>query len=174
MTGVQTCALPIFDGDQCLVFFLGGPPIGGGQTGLLGFSTDPMNPANPATPDRKKYFDFDVARLLFRDPANPFPSYLDPWGRAPYVYFQSGSRSDNYKNWLQNTTGVAPYYSKATVVAPAVQTGYYNATTFQLISAGPDGLFGPGGFWTPATATSIAPQGRDDVSNFHDKPLGIP
>ncbi len=163
----------VLDGDQCLVFFLGGPPVGGGLPGLQGFSTNPLNPADSTTADRKKFFDFEVARLANRA-GNPFPSYLDGWGKMPYMYFSSGKRADGYFNWPQNTTGIAPYYSKAPAVPLAAPTGYYHPTKFQLISAGLNEAFGPGGFWTPATATSIAAPGRDDFSNFHEKPLGIP
>jgi len=35
----------ILEGDQCLVFFLGGIPIPGATLGVAGFSTDPRDPA---------------------------------------------------------------------------------------------------------------------------------
>src|SRR5207247_2502159 len=35
----------ILEGDQCLVFFLGGIPIQGTPAGVLGFSTDPRDPS---------------------------------------------------------------------------------------------------------------------------------
>ena len=44
----------------------------------------------------------------------------------------------------------------------------------ELISAGQDRQFGPGGEWTPATAAAIPAAGKDDVANFHPNLLGVP
>src|SRR5262249_18605964 len=71
---------------------------------------------------------------------------------------------------------------------------YVYPTRFQIISAGPDGAFGPGGAWSSATATNYAafppgyvlglpappdpsqkkPAGGDDQANFYDARLGAP
>ena len=156
----------VLDPDQCLVFFLGGPPNPAG--GLLGFSTDPTNPVNPNT-DREKWFDFEVGRLVQRDATKPFYSYNDGWRQAPYMYFSSGGKRDN--GYVFFASASIPITNGPYVQQTAPTVRYYNSSSFQLISAGPDGQFGLGGAWTPGNTT---PQGRDDVSNFHDKALGNP
>ncbi len=92
----------ILEGDQCLVFFLGGIPlpVGGGNAipGCQGFSPDPKNPTNfnlPAkggqTPDTiGPYFKFESSRLTPRLTADQFRLYISsantlgtaPWGCA--------------------------------------------------------------------------------------------
>jgi hypothetical protein len=52
---------------------------------------------------------------------------------------------------------------------------YYKPDSFQIICAGDDGVFGPGGLWTPASASTVYPPGSpgcDDQSNFHTRLLG--
>jgi prepilin-type N-terminal cleavage/methylation domain-containing protein len=155
----------VLDCDQALVFCLGGPPIGGGQPGLQGgFSVNPYNPVDPATA-KFKFMDFPASRLTNRG-GNPFPSYLDAWGQQPIVFFSS--QNPNGCDTTANSLGVMPYFEQA---AP---TRFYMPNSFQLIVAGADGQFGPGGLWTPSAAGSIAPAGRDDVANFYDKNLGVP
>ncbi len=163
----------VLEGDQCLVFFLGGPPITGGtaSAGLMGgFSTDPLNPVVASAGNRKKYIDFQTARLTIR--ANVagqlFPSYVDAYGTQPFMYFGSTTVANRPNGYSQgaNTLGIRPYSKDA---PPATQ--FYNADSFQLISAGADMKWGLGGQWTPGSATG---DGKDDVSNFSDKILGVP
>jgi hypothetical protein len=112
-----------------------------------------------------------------------FPSYKDPWGtEMPYVYFSSGKRGNGYNP----APGDAPslirlgaYFEPGT--GP---TRYIKPNGFQILSAGKNGWFGPGGPWSPATATSIGDSinvggvalttGADDQANFHDSKLGVP
>jgi prepilin-type N-terminal cleavage/methylation domain-containing protein len=177
----------ILDGDQALVFALAGPPIAAGiaSQGMKGFSTNAQNPLDPAG-DRKKYYDFPVDRLYNRDmttgPAkaflllttgnanfyaasvvHPFPSFLDAFGTAmpgqqplgmPLVYFSANRRANGYDQ-VPNSLDVVPYCLQRTTLA----LKFYNSDTYQLISAGPDGVrapanggFGKGGTW-PVTAT---------------------
>jgi general secretion pathway protein G len=187
----------ILEGDQCLVFFLAGPPVGGAppQPKLLGgFSINPKDPVylppyNAARPqlDRKRYYDFDPGRVVFRaNAANPstavFPSFQDPYKKQPYAYFSSYKRADGYSptavpansvaNWwgaTPNSLGLLPYVK--TAAAGGQGTVYHNSTTFQIISAGLDGQFGPGGLWPGPTVPRPA---MDDMSNFHDRKLGSP
>ena len=81
----------LLEGDQCLVFFLGGIPGPGGS--VSGFS---KNQSNPALPDgeRFKFYDFQVSRLKTLRSGNPFPSYLNPYTDNPvaYAYFSVGAR----------------------------------------------------------------------------------
>jgi prepilin-type N-terminal cleavage/methylation domain-containing protein len=162
----------ILDGDQCLVFFLGGPPSIAGQAsaGMLGFSTNPLNPVDPST-DRIKFFDFDVNRLFNRQvgaSASKFPSYYDVYRKQPFIYFSSNKRPNGYDP-TPNSLGVKPYQMTN---APPLK--FYMPESFQLISAGANGVFGEGGFWTEASAGAISAAGKDDVTNFHDGFMGNP
>ncbi len=170
-TGMASGTYLDLDSDQCLVFFLGGPPVGGGAPGLLGgFSNNPLDPAGPTTNPRERYFDFDAGRLINRG-GSPFLSFVDPFDKQqPYIYFgsQNASMGSNGYDSGPNGLGVKPYMSKASPKA------FHMPDSFQIICAGPDGQFGPGGLWTSIAASSTPPAGQDDYSNFHDKKMGIP
>src|ERR1043165_3616285 len=82
------------EGDQCLVFFLGGIP--GSPSSVLGFSTSRTNPTQ-AGGDRKDFYKFDSAHLYSRPGGTyPFLSYKDVYDTTPYVYFSSGKRANGY------------------------------------------------------------------------------
>jgi hypothetical protein len=50
-----------------------------------------------------------------------------------------------------------------------------NPNGYQIISAGRDSLFGPGGSWNPAAGyTTAGSPGLDDLANFSQTPLGGP
>ena len=93
-----------------------------------------------------------------------------------------------------NKLGVWPY---AQSMGSAGGPVYMNPRTFQIISAGKDLYFGqgtvictyPGGpvgslywsglpLWSPAMASTVNPPGElggaDDITNFHDRLLGVP
>ena len=61
---------------------------------------------------------------------------------------------------------------------PSDRHTYWSPRSFQIISAGADGKFGPGtvlpdgNAWTPQTADQINPAGRDDLSSFYDMKMG--
>jgi len=107
-----------------------------------------------------------------------FPSYFDAYKKAPYVYFSSmsrGSRANAYDP-TPHSLGVSPY-----VQSLAPSTTYFNPTTFQIISAGLDGQFGPGSTvsLTPlkqqAYPYPLPKQNQDDMANFNDSAkLGSP
>jgi prepilin-type N-terminal cleavage/methylation domain-containing protein len=164
----------VLEGDQCLVFFLGGLPSGAFQA-PNGFFNNPKNPTAPAgtSTDRAKFFAFESARCVNLHPDNIFPSYLDAHAvdndnvtkkKRPFLYFSAGKRPDGYVN-SNALFAVAPYFQSA---GPPIK--FHNSTSYQLISAGPDGEFGPGGLWTPGGATHALAQ--DNISNFHDAKLG--
>jgi prepilin-type N-terminal cleavage/methylation domain-containing protein len=188
----------VLEGDQCLVFFLGGiqvtqagPPV---VHGCEGFSTDGTNPAQLGGSRIGPFYEFKSARLV-----DPFafasvnsqyagrpntagaglPSgyfiYLDAYGKTGFAYFSS------YKS--QNTS----YARYATIPLPgtgAINTdcsvipngpyndgvNYYNPNSFQIISAGFDNKFGPGGTWVAGASIPLIE--RDDMSNFYDVVLG--
>src|SRR5262249_51525699 len=84
----------LLEGDQCLVFFLGGiPSASGNPIGCTGFSKSTTNPAAPGG-ERLKFYDFQSARLSTTlRPNNPFYSYLNAYTSLPqpqpYVYLSA-------------------------------------------------------------------------------------
>ncbi len=174
----------ILEGDQCLVFFLGGVPWDPGSGTLNaagGFSVDTRNPAGITSGAGvvPPLFTFDPSRLKVINGSN-FPSYLDPFGipnasttqyGAPYVYYSSYNFPNGYwnppKSYVIQLYGTQPYYTSA--------NKYWNPNTGQILCAGPNGVFGAGGQWTGATAEILYPTGSagyDDLSNFYGAPLG--
>jgi hypothetical protein len=170
----------VLEGDQCLVFFLGGIPDNRKEAlGCLGFSVDPKNPAAKEGRCLGPYYAFEPYRLV-RIHGNQYWSYLDVYKKKPYAYFSSYSTRNGYDRYGSTdcpTLGVWPY---AKSVAPTVQ--YVYPDKFQVISAGADQVFGPGTdltakqplIWTPETAGHLLGPGQDDQSNFHTNFLGVP
>jgi hypothetical protein len=181
----------LLEGDQCLVFFLGGIPNnqGEGQPNCQGFSSDPRNPAAAGGPRKGPYCEFKSSRLVKVHKDNLFYSYLDMYKKQPYAYFSSYKDRNGYNRYfslLKNsdcaTLGVWPYAESFSTDG----VKYQSPAKFQIISAGEDQTFGLGTdlgllqkkppqtpiTWTPETAADLIGPGRDDRSNFHDKPLG--
>jgi prepilin-type N-terminal cleavage/methylation domain-containing protein len=181
-------AAVILEGHQCLVFFLGGVQQRAPTAACLGFATDPRDPIKLGQAQGRKgpFFEFDTGRLgiwtgTAATAAAGYLSYFDPFsqfsppqpqqGDKPYAYFSGYGQQG-----LFNKFGAAGDCPSLKVV-PYCQTGatgpiYYNKTSQQIISAGLDRAFGPGGLWTaqpglPYSAGSIALAGRDDMSNFN-------
>ncbi len=157
-----------------------------------GFSTNPLNPSDTtATIDRiPPFFEFTAKRLvavpwvsgtsLFtNDGGSPpralFASYNDPIGQPPtsgaahpYLYFSSYKSVNGYARTATGygsagdnpTYGVTPYSISGT--SP---TQFVNPSTYQIICAGFDGQFGPGGAWASNGSLSTG-VGADDMSNF--------
>jgi prepilin-type N-terminal cleavage/methylation domain-containing protein len=137
----------ILEGDQVLVFALGGPPqlpapftlpMAAGnvnQTGIPalmgGFSTNPVDPIDInnvlKNSSRKKYFDFDQGRLFFRDAASPFPSYRDAYPEqgaarppSPFVFFSSNNVANGYdtENYVTLKMPVNAFYGLSPYIVP--------------------------------------------------------
>jgi prepilin-type N-terminal cleavage/methylation domain-containing protein len=189
----------VLHGDQCLVFFLGGiPTTSNGARGCLGFSINPLDPGwtNPTNPNHFTFtaslgpwMTFSSSQLdgPYVDQAggggwsrsrnqNGFFVYNDFFDR-PYAFFSSyKSRNgfNRYLNVLGSDCGVndphAAYLPKG---AYNDGTTYYNPESLQIISAGKNALFGPGGVWTPGRAATIGPDGADDLCNFSPVLMGI-
>jgi prepilin-type N-terminal cleavage/methylation domain-containing protein len=148
----------ILEGDQVLVFALGG-------IGQQGFSMNSRNPATVASAGEKRlgpFAEFKANRL--RDVhGNGYPSYLDVWGQRPYAYLSAHNRPNGYNRYGSSDCallGVSPYFS---------QPGkFWMENSFQIISAGKDGQFGPGGQWPPAAD----PRAQDDMASFSKRILG--
>jgi len=158
--GVKGFKSAKLEGDQCLVYFLEGPNGNG-------FSTNPTNPVMEGGPRVGPFFEFAQHRLVQGVKDNPFSSYQDGYGKNVYAYFCSGRKANNYGKDCSSLK-VAPYFKKG-----SDPVDYYNRNSFQIISAGMDGIFGPGGAWSPESAAEDAGKhGADDVSNFHGELLG--
>jgi general secretion pathway protein G len=116
----------VLEGDQCLVFFLGGMALNNaGKFTCDGFSQNPFNPALPrqsSSEQRTSFYAFDGARLFlpaYADYISPgninnqistttglvgapntfnnvFPSYFDQFGAKPFAYFSSYKGTNGY------------------------------------------------------------------------------
>jgi prepilin-type N-terminal cleavage/methylation domain-containing protein len=169
--------------DQTLVFFLGGIPSPGTSNACLGFSTDPRNPAAPGGTRTRTNFDFNGLRLQVSN-TNGFFRYVDQWGtNSPYLYFSTYGSENSYRaNECPPGLKIMMPKNSPPTPPPAVVTPYMlsanpahfvNPNSFQIISAGKDGLFGWGGLWDPTTGlypTSGTPYvlstTLDDQDNF--------
>ncbi|HVS35490.1 MAG TPA: hypothetical protein VMS17_07910, partial [Gemmataceae bacterium] len=181
------------EGEQCLVWLLGGVPLtSGGQIKMIGFSTNVTNPAlMPQSQGERRdgpYYEFKTERLVSfvsglqgNTAKAAFPVYIDGWYRAgvkgavapygvPYAFLSGyGTETGNYQQYSGLASSdcpslgiTQPYYISS---APTIV--YVNGSTWQIISAGNDGTFGPGGQWNSSTglgpASGVA---GDDQSNF--------
>jgi prepilin-type N-terminal cleavage/methylation domain-containing protein len=82
----------------------------------------------------------------------PIGNFLPSYSDCPYV-----------QTFNSNQPAPLPYYE---AVSPTIR--YYNKDSYQIISAGADGVFGSGGLWLPANAANNAGVfGRDDQTNFN-------
>ena len=178
----------VLEGDQCLVFFLGG------VRGTMGFSKDAVDPPNfnnaALEQNKKLYFTFDPTRLYSRG-GNPFPSYADSFSsgqpdakKQPIVYFATPYRIRGTTVAHTVTIDYSALGLSALTINPFLETPtrFYNEKTVQLVSAGPDRVFGPGGVWSPSlgeqydadnyAGTGPGKGGRDDLSNISSNAMG--
>jgi type II secretory pathway pseudopilin PulG len=179
----------------------------GPLNGPLGWSSDPTLPLKlpvPGVPAQRKgpYFQFVTPRLV-QSPVPPAGNgmwqYYDIYSSTPpilgtdqpYAYFSAGSKTNGYNAYpalgpdcpsLQtvvggNSVAIVPYYqSPAPPGLPPFQ--FYKENSFQIISAGRNKIFGPGGYWVSSLGASGmgamgSGSGFDDVTNFYDARLGI-
>jgi prepilin-type N-terminal cleavage/methylation domain-containing protein len=161
------------EGDQALVFFLGGMQTNSqGVNSVLGFAANSKNPTLMTGNRLDPLYEFTSKRLnqvpTRNYPApynlNPFFVYADPYDAAkPYVYFSTYGTRNGYQmaDCLSQGLTAGPYYEAANPVR------YLNPNTFQIISAGADGLYGQGGLWSPGLQPVDA-QTKDNQSNFNN------
>lgn len=160
----------ILSGDQCLVFFLGGITDEGG---CRGFSTNPTNPTQKGG-SRTPTYDFEPSRLIRG--SNGYYSYRDVFGEQPYAFFSTHNTRNGYNRFGSSDCQSLDVWPYVESLIPTTQ--YWKPDTFQIISAGADRQFGSGSAlpdrktWTPQSARTIDPPGRDDQTNFHKRPLG--
>lgn len=149
------------------------------------------------------FFDFSSKRLA-KLRGNGYFSYLDafhdrfekPAQQRPYLYLSSYKTMNDYNHYgstdCPNNPGainglsaagdkdIWPYcksHNPMSMGGIGFAYVYLNPITYQIISSGRDGKFGPGStnptpktlppyFWREKTAASIHPDGRDDQANF--------
>jgi prepilin-type N-terminal cleavage/methylation domain-containing protein len=174
----------VLEGQQCLVFYLGGiidstnPTLPKPQ----GFVVNVLDPSDFLnTPDHiGPFYQFDGPRLL--SAGNGFYSYLDPYGdlsdpqSKPYAYFgQPPGGTNVYVNPAANSfqtnltslvsfsngLNLGPYSLNPSGSSP----NFAKPNSFQIISAGRDKKFGSPSVWFADRGTSDY-YGRDDMGNF--------
>lgn len=141
------------------------PAAGGG--GFL-YYLDPMNDPDPNNPNAPSTQPSQASLLAAKQKAFPFS--------RPYAYFSSDI-AGNYNLNDCSFLSVAPYF----VDQNFTSNRFMNPKGFQIICAGKDGMYGPGGNLTGWTSTSgIVPAsasdnfGLDDLANFSKSPLKSP
>lgn len=142
-----------------LAFWLGGMPDADGQP--RGFHSDPANPFKAGEPRTKPYFDFDKNRL---GNYQFFPAKIQP--ASPYVYFRAVKIGAKYEYGAVNGTAFTPYqigsgdnicvpYLEDAVnenpVGAADARAWRAPETYQILSAGLDGVYSTNDNTTPAT-----------------------
>lgn len=159
------------DCNQTLTFFL----TGGVVTNYQGFSLDKRQPfVIPAGSDSIPPF-LDLGSSKYDAEGR----ILDTWG-TPYAYFTSVP-GRNAESWLGTFTWTDEDGVARSVTAydePGQPGKKLHAKSFQIISAGGNKSFGPGGSqWTPGTAfyetiqINVTPGhgiGGDDLANFKE------
>jgi prepilin-type N-terminal cleavage/methylation domain-containing protein len=159
LPGTPAAPVVLQDDNQVACFFL----TGGAVTNYTGFSNNPQQPFIPGSPGetRKGPFLQLTAKMYSTNPpgktANGQAWLVDVYG-TPYAIFHGG-KTGAYRT----ATGTAQSFSIGTsTVAPYTRAGKFeNPTTLQIISAGPDRVFSPGGDWSAITGAA-----QDDTSNF--------
>ena len=141
-----------------LTFWLGGLPVDGQPKG---FHSDPTNPFKAGEPRTKPYFDFDKNRLVGYQ---FFPAKIQP--ASPYVYFRAVKIGAKYEYGAVNGTTFIPYqvgsgdnicvpYLEDAVNENPVGAGdarsWRASETYQILSAGLDGVYSTNDNTTPAT-----------------------
>ncbi len=158
-----TGATYILQGQECLVYFLQGPRGAGFDTtiGQTGLGNNRLGP----------FYTFQPGRLQASTVNAKFQIYIDPWGKQPFAYFSCYNTPNGYNRYGASdcsALSVQPYLNNVNNVGQ-----YYNPETYQIITAGADQVFGTGGLWAPATATTNAGiNGKDDMTNFYPLVMG--
>jgi prepilin-type N-terminal cleavage/methylation domain-containing protein len=135
--------------NQALIFFL----TGGSVTNYTGFSANRQQPFSLNGTRIGPFLDITPSKLTSDG------QFKDTWG-TPYAYFTSVNGNDYpASTFSANGTSVSPFTEGGRFVQ---QKG------FQIISAGPNGKFGPGGDYrgTNAAAYDAGAVGGDDLASF--------
>jgi prepilin-type N-terminal cleavage/methylation domain-containing protein len=157
------------NGQQCLVFFLGGMPVKDMATGkftVIGFSSNRRDPFDRIATSRTKFFtSFDPNRLS--DGGQGMPVYHDIFnapGVGPGYAYISTTNAQNAYISSHLPMGMTSFYHQGSASSPWKPDG------FQIISAGPDNTFGTGGAYDEQNAGGLLTGGRtaerDNITNF--------
>jgi len=168
--GTNNNSVTVLEGQQCLVFYLGGvPATSGSVTKMTGFSADANDPVN-GTGDRiGPFYNFDPNRLK----GGRFPWYEDVYG-TPFAYFGGTGAANTYKSYCPSLPCPSAPQGQAGPIAYQETAGRWTKPDgFQIISAGKDKKFAPGGAWDPTQGSKFY-ESRDDASNFSSATLNNP
>ena len=183
---------PVFlTSDQAVWFLLGGVLDATGKfSGFPGYAREPTKTLSTrdATKPLLPFLDFDAGRMKIG--TNGFATYCDPYN-TPYAYFSS---KYNYCDYSNNITGFGTVYLgrfmyEGQIVRPFFNTytggniptnwsqfKFLNPRSFQIISAGPDKIFGTNDTGLPYAPNTgsymIGGVGYDDLANFSSTQLG--
>jgi hypothetical protein len=156
--------------NKVLVFFLTGGP----QVNYRGFANNARFPYLPPSANNSRKGPYlEVQRDKHLDASGW--ELIDPFGN-PYVYFSARRKAypdvETGSNLVTGYADQSGTVQKATVGAVTIlpyrtSTDYVLPKGFQIISAGRDGVFGPGGMM-PATGN---PGGEDDQAQFSPRLL---
>jgi prepilin-type N-terminal cleavage/methylation domain-containing protein len=163
--GLPTNAQADLNPNQALLFLLtGGTPLN-----YQGFSNNARRPFTPPTTpgETRKGPWLQVTNKMIQMGPNGHAQLVDPWGTPYIVFAATKGKPGNYAIDMHGSPQVWPVGS---VTVTPYQSGgkYLNENGFQLISAGRNRLFGPGGTDFPA----LTREGDDDQANFSHSMLG--
>ncbi len=158
-TGLPTADL---DGNQTVTFFL----TGGTVTNFEGFSTNPQARFTPKqSPSEERIGFLKVTPKEYTIAPNGQAWLVDRFGN-PFAIFTGGSKGRGNYNGQSFT--ITNSKGQQTTVRPYIEGGKpVSPDGRQIISAGNDELFGPGGNWVGRSSI----EAKDDQSNFSHLPL---
>jgi prepilin-type N-terminal cleavage/methylation domain-containing protein len=163
------------DPAETLVFWLGGQSTNGGlrANDVMPFQGAITSITTPSG-EPKMYYNFDQARFTDRD-SDGWLEYAAPGCmNAPFVYFDSRAYSAFFPTGSRFDVGNIDSLPRgqvqplARVASPASQDQFMNPTTYQIITAGQDGVFCKSG----DTSVAAYPDGpyttgeQDNIANF--------
>ncbi len=135
-TSTQLPAWGELDGNQCLVFFLGGffsnqpPHFYQGFSNLSSIPFTFQTPTGTSSTKRGPFFDFPAKQMVAVS-GHAVPHFVDPWGNPFFYYATRNGQGDYYSSQ-------APFYNAASPHAQVDGLGkFYNYNSFQIISHGP-------------------------------------
>jgi len=170
----------------------GGGPFFDFKSSRLVTDSRPIPGSSPATPlNFFVYLDpFNKASPINGQTNGPLdPLWTNTYVKQPYAFFSSYRTANGYNRYGSSDCPSLQYQQNgSTNVPPALQpyfipgtTNFLNASSYQIISAGPDGVFGVpsigptsvvGGAWQGAAGQGTA--GLDDWGYFSRVVLGAP
>ena len=180
--GVYPAAAVNLNGAECLVFFLGGLNSNpSGPAKLVGFSKNPRTPWSTVGENRDgPFYDrFDIDRLVDID-GDGAVEFLDslPDQVLPLLYFSSQGK--NYRKTNSATAwddfdvngGMTNAADMSMIYVGADNKTPERAQGFQIVSPGPDGVYGVGGMYTDGSELTAARSVEgDNITNFSGGPL---